>query len=115
MSAAEQAQAAQSTRNGWLLSTPALIILTPLFVPVITKLGIDPVHFGVVMVLNLTIAGVTPPVGTLMYTTCSITGVSVGDFTRKSLSLFVAMMISLALVTFVPFITLFLPNLVYGS
>ena len=93
----------------------ALIILTPLFVPVITKLGIDPVHFGVVMVLNLTIAGVTPPVGTLMYTTCSITGVSVGDFTKKGMPLFIAMMISLALVTFVPFITLFLPNLVFGS
>ncbi|MFD1882341.1 TRAP transporter large permease, partial [Paracoccus pacificus] len=93
----------------------ALIILTPLFVPVITSLGIDPVHFGVVMVLNLTIAGVTPPVGTLMYTTCSITGVSVGAFTRSAVPLFIAMLISLVLVTYVPIISLFLPNLVYGS
>lgn len=93
----------------------ALIILTPLFVPVITKLGIDPVHFGVVIVLNLTIAGVSPPVGTLMYTTCSITGVGVGEFTRRALPLFVAMLVALILVTFVPAITLFLPDLVYGS
>ena len=93
----------------------ALIILTPLFVPVITPLGIDPVHFGIVMVLNLTIAGVTPPVGTLMYTTCSITGVSVGDFTRKALPLFGAMIVALLLVTFVPALSLWLPALVYGS
>lgn len=93
----------------------ALIILTPLFVPVISGLGIDPVHFGVVMVLNLTIAGVTPPVGTLMYSTCSITGVSVAAFTRRALPLFAAMIAALALVTFVPTITLWLPHLVYGS
>jgi tripartite ATP-independent transporter DctM subunit len=93
----------------------ALIILTPLFVPVITPLGIDPVHFGVMMVLNLTIAGVTPPVGTLMYTTCSITGVSVGAFTRKALPLFGVMLLALVLVTYVPAITLWLPDLVYGK
>lgn len=91
----------------------ALIILTPLFVPVIVPLGIDPVHFGVVMVLNLTIAGVTPPVGTLMYTTCSITGVSVGAFTRKALPLFAAMIVTLLLVTFIPELSLWLPRLVY--
>lgn len=93
----------------------ALIILTPLFVPVIAPLGIDPVHFGVVMVLNLTIAGVTPPVGTLMYTTCSITGVSVGAFTRKALPLFAAMIVVLLLVTLVPDLSLWLPRLVYGA
>lgn len=93
----------------------ALIILTPLFVPVITPLGIDPVHFGVVVVLNLTIAGVTPPVGTLMYTTCSITGVSVGAFTRKALPFFAVMLLALFLVTYVPAITLWLPELVYGN
>lgn len=93
----------------------ALIILTPLLAPVVTGLGIDPVHFGIVVVLNLTIAGVTPPVGTLMYTTCSITGVSVGDFTRRSLPLLAAMVVVMLLVTFVPQISLLLPNLVFGG
>lgn len=92
----------------------ALIILTPLLAPVITEMGIDPVHFGVVVVLNLTIAGVTPPVGTLMYTTCSITGVSVGAFARRSVPLLMAMGAGLLLVTFVPQISLLLPNLVFG-
>jgi len=91
----------------------ALIILAPLFVPVITGLGIDPVHFGVVMVLNLTIAGVTPPVGTLMYTTCSITGVSIADFTRRGLPLFGMMIVLLGVITFVPAISLWLPGLVF--
>lgn len=93
----------------------ALIILTPLFVPLVTELGIDPVHFGIVMVLNLTIAGVTPPVGTLMYTTCSITGVSVGDFTQKAMPMFAAMILALGLVTFLPGISLWLPNAMLGS
>lgn len=92
----------------------ALIILAPLFVPVISALGIDPVHFGVVMVLNLTVAGVTPPVGTLMYTTCSISGVSIADFTRRSLPLFVVMIVLLGVVTFVPAISLWLPGIVFG-
>ena len=91
----------------------ALIILTPLFVPITSGLGIDPVHFGVVMVLNLTIAGVTPPVGTLMYTACSITGVSIGAFTRRAVPLFIAAVFALALVTFVPAISLWLPGLVF--
>jgi tripartite ATP-independent transporter DctM subunit len=91
----------------------ALIILAPLFVPVITALGIDPVHFGVVMVLNLTIAGVTPPVGTLMYTTCSITGVSIADFTRRALPLFGIMIVLLGVITFVPTVSLWLPGLVF--
>lgn len=92
----------------------ALIILAPLLVPVIDKVGIDPVHFGIIMVLNLTIAGVTPPVGTLMYTTCSISGVRVENFVKKGASLYVAVIVALLLITYVPFITLALPNWVYG-
>jgi len=92
----------------------ALIILTPLFVPVISPLGIDPVHFGIVMVLNLTIAGVTPPVGTLMYTTCTISGVSVGEFVRRAGPLYLVMAVVLLLVTFLPGLSLWLPDIVYG-
>jgi len=66
--------------------TAILIILTPILVPVITKLGIDPVHFGLVFVINLTIGAVTPPVGTILYTVCSIVGVSVEEFTKETLA-----------------------------
>nr|WP_190335750.1 TRAP transporter large permease [Vibrio sp. S9_S30] len=88
----------------------ALIILTPILVPIITKVGIDPVHFGIVMVLNLTIAGVTPPLGTLMFTACSISKVSVKEFVKEVLP-FLAMLITvLLLLTFVPQISLWLPS-----
>jgi len=93
----------------------ALIILTPLFVPVIAPLGIDPVHFGIVMVVNLTIGGVTPPVGTLMFTTCSLTGARVADFVRRGQPLYLAMGAALLLITYVPQISLLLPDLVYGT
>ncbi|MEM7445798.1 MAG: TRAP transporter large permease [Pseudomonadota bacterium] len=89
----------------------ALILLTPLLAPLVASIGIDPVHFGVVMVVNLTIAGVTPPVGTLIYTTCSIVGVDIAKFIRESLPLVLALFVVLALVTFVPVVSLWLPNL----
>ena len=93
----------------------ALIILTPLFVPMLTPLGIDPIHFGIVMVLNLTIAGVTPPIGTLMYTTCAIAQVPVTQFIRRGLPLYGVIVVALLLVTFVPHLSLWLPQLVYGN
>ena len=89
----------------------ALILLTPLLAPLAASVGIDPVHFGIVMVVNLTIAGVTPPVGTLIYTTCSIVGVDIGRFIRESLPLVLALFAVLAIVTFVPIVSLWLPNL----
>ncbi len=93
----------------------ALIILTPLLVPVAISLGIDPVHFGIVVVLNLTLAGVTPPVGTLMYTTCSITKVPVGEFARKAVPLYVVSFIALLVITNFESLSVALPNLVYGD
>jgi tripartite ATP-independent transporter DctM subunit len=94
--------------------TALLIILTPILVPVITKLGIDPVHFGLVIVLNLTIGAVTPPVGTILYTVCSIVGVTVEEFTRELWPFLLALLATLAAVTYVPPVVLWLPNLVMG-
>jgi tripartite ATP-independent transporter DctM subunit len=91
--------------------TAALILLTPILVPVILKLGIDPIQFGIVMVLNLTMGGAHPPVGTLLFTSSSILKVSIGPATREALPLLFAMLIVLALVTAVPQISLFLPDL----
>lgn len=99
---------------GMLLEgSAALILLTPLLAPLATSVGIDPVHFGIVMVMNLTIAGVTPPVGTLIYTTTGIIGVRVEHFVKESLPMLAALFIILILVTLVPAISLTLPDLLY--
>lgn len=89
----------------------ALILLTPILVPVVVAAGIDPVHFGIVMVLNLTIAGVTPPLGTLMFTACGITGVSIARFIRAAIPFYIVLFAMLLLLTFVPGISLWLPNI----
>jgi tripartite ATP-independent transporter DctM subunit len=95
--------------------TALLIILTPILVPVILKLGVDPVHFGLVIVINLTIGAVTPPVGTILYTVCAIVGVTVEEFTRELWPFLMALVAVLLLVTYVPSTVLWLPNLVMGK
>ena len=72
--------------------TSALIILTPIFVPILIKLGIDPVHFGIVLVTNLTIAGVTPPVGQMMFISSQVLRVPMEDYTIEVLPFLGAMM-----------------------
>ena len=122
------ASLATVTKNPWMLlllinflliivgmfveGSAALILLTPLLAPIVDKAGINLVHFGIVIVLNLTIAGVTPPLGTLMYTTCSIIGVPVHRFSREVLPFLVALFLVLFLITYVPKLVLFLPNLI---
>ena len=95
--------------------TAALILLAPILVPVAAKLGIDPVHFGLVMVVNLTIGGVTPPVGTMMYTACGILGVSLSRFAIEGLPLIVAMISVLAMITLWPPLVLAVPNWLMGA
>lgn len=92
----------------------ALILLTPLLAPVSKLLGIDLVHLGIAMVLNLTIAGVTPPLGTLMFTTCSISGVSIRNFTKEVIPFLGVMVLILFLITFIPWLALALPNWLMG-
>ena len=95
----------------------ALIILTLLSVPLTQSLGINPVLLGIVNVQNLTIAGVMPAIGTLMNTTCFITGVSIADFNKKAIPLLIIiiMIVALLMVTLIPIISLWLPKLVYGE
>ena len=95
--------------------TAALILLTPILVPAITKLGIDPLQFGIVMVVNLTIGGVTPPVGTLMFTSCSVLGVSIGEYMREAWLFFVALLAVLLALVFFPSIVTFLPDMMMGK
>ena len=95
--------------------TSALIILTPIFVPILVKLSVDPVHFGIVMVTNLTIAGVTPPVGQMMFISSQVLRVPMEDYTMEVLPFLGAMLVVLLLLTLFPQITLWLPNLMYGK
>jgi tripartite ATP-independent transporter DctM subunit len=95
--------------------TALLIILTPILAPVFFKLGVDPVHFGLVLVLNLTIGAVTPPVGTILYTVCAIVGVSVEQMTRELGPFLLALVVVLLVVTYVPITVLWLPNLMMGK
>lgn len=91
-----------------------LVLLTPLLVPIIHFYGIDPVQFGVLFMLNLEIGAVTPPVGIVMYTTISIVDVPMEDYTREALPMFAALIAVLLLITFVPALSVTLPNLLFN-
>jgi tripartite ATP-independent transporter DctM subunit len=90
---------------------PMLLICTPIFMPVILKLGIDPVHFGMIMILNLGIGLITPPVGPTLFVGCAIGKVTMEQVTRGLWPFYGAMCIALLLVTYIPAISLWLPGL----
>ncbi|WP_299105512.1 TRAP transporter large permease subunit [uncultured Winogradskyella sp.] len=91
--------------------TPAVLIFTPIFLPVVTTLGMDPVHFGIVIVLNLCIGICTPPVGTLLFVGSGVAKVSVTKVIRSLLPFLAIMVAVLMLISFIPEISLFLPRL----
>ena len=91
--------------------TPAVLIFTPIFLPIVTKLGIDPVHFGMIMVLNLCIGLCTPPVGSVLFVGVGIAKTSIDKVIKPLLPLFLAMIFSLFLVTYFPQLSLWLPSL----
>lgn len=91
----------------------ALIILAPLLVPVVTSLGVDPVHFGLICIVNIMIGGLTPPFGSMMFTCMAITECELGDFVKECIPFIIALLVSLILVTYIPAISLLLPNLIY--
>jgi TRAP-type transport system large permease protein len=95
-------------------ATVLIIMLTAIFLPLIQKLGGDPVHFGVVFIIAATIGNFTPPVGAAMYAVCSILKVPIGEYTRESVPFFVAVGLVSALLVFVPDLVLFVPNLIFG-
>ena len=91
--------------------TPAVLIFTPIFLPVVTKLGLDPVHFGIIMILNLCIGICTPPVGSVLFVGVSVAKTTIQKVFKPLLPLFVAMIIALFLVTYIPELSLWLPRL----
>ena len=90
--------------------TPAVLIFTPIFLPIVTNIGMDPIHFGIVMILNLCIGLCTPPVGSVLFVGCSVAGLSIQKVIRPLLPLFLAMIIVLFLITYVPELSLWLPR-----
>lgn len=90
--------------------TPAVLIFTPIFLPIVTNLGLDPVHFGIIMVLNLSVGLGTPPVGSLLFIGCSVSEVKIQTVIKPLLPMFVVMIIALLLVTYIPAISLWLPQ-----
>ncbi|UES54971.1 TRAP transporter large permease subunit [Roseibium aggregatum] len=94
--------------------TPALLIFTPIFLPVVEDLGMDPVHFGVVMTFNLCIGICTPPVGSALFVGCSVGGVKIGQVLRPMLGFYAVLVALLLLVTYVPALSLFLPRVLLG-
>ena len=90
--------------------TPATLIFTPIFLPIVNSIGIDPVQFGIIMVVNLCIGLCTPPVGSVLFVGISVAKTSVEKVVKPLLPLFLAMILSLILITLIPEITLWLPR-----
>jgi tripartite ATP-independent transporter DctM subunit len=92
--------------------TPSLFLLVPILLPVSRAYGIDPVHFGVIMVANLCVGLITPPVGTVLYVTNSIAKISLGQLVRELLPMYLVLFVVVLLITYVPFLVLWLPSFV---
>lgn len=91
--------------------TPAVLIFTPIFLPVILQLGINKVHFGIIMIANLCIGLCTPPVGACLFVGCGIGQTTIVNLIRPLLPFFVAMIAALMLITYIPQISLFIPEM----
>ncbi|WP_297434706.1 TRAP transporter large permease [uncultured Cetobacterium sp.] len=89
----------------------ALVILAPLLVPAALKVGIDPIQFGVILIVNIMIGGITPPFGSMMFTTCTIVGVKLDEFVKEVLPFILALLVVLAILTYSETIALYIPNL----
>jgi C4-dicarboxylate transporter DctM subunit len=95
----------------FMSETAAMVILIPIFLPALKALHIDLIHFGIIMMLNISIGMVTPPFGVNLFVTCSIAKISIEEFAKSAWPFIIAMLISLALITYIPQITLFLPTI----
>ena len=91
--------------------TPAVLIFTPIFLPVAVELGMDPIHFGIMMILNLCVGVCTPPVGTVLFVGCGVANISIAQVVKPLIPFFLAMIFSLMVVTYFEELSLFLPRL----
>jgi tripartite ATP-independent transporter DctM subunit len=91
----------------------AITILVPVLLPLMAKIGVDPVHFGLIMVLNLMIGLLTPPVGMVLYILARVANISFERTTKACLPFLIPLLVSLAIVTYWPGMVMYLPNLFY--
>lgn len=94
--------------------TPAVLVFTPIFLPVAMELGVDPVHFGIILITNLSIGLCTPPVGSCLFVGCSVGRASLAGVARAMVPFYVAMLLALAAITAWPALSLWLPSVVGG-
>lgn len=99
----------------FLDSNVNFLLLTPIFLPMVQKVGFDPVHFGVLMATIVTMGVFTPPVGSAIYPVFSIIDCSVEEYTKESMPFFLAIFLEMVLLIFFPQVVMFLPNLLYGA
>ncbi|MBT2787371.1 MULTISPECIES: TRAP transporter large permease [unclassified Halomonas] len=92
-------------------ATVNTLLLTPIFLPIVQQFGVDPVHFGIIMMLIVTLGGMTPPVGVTMYTVCSLTGISIDQYLRESFPFLLSVVVLVLVLAFFPGIVMFLPDL----
>jgi len=95
-------------------STVLVLLLTPIFVPIVQQVGFDPVHFGILMMTLVTMGSMTPPVGVAMYTVCSLLDCKVEDYVREALPFIAAILTLVAILLFFPGLVLFLPDMAFG-
>lgn len=92
--------------------TPAVLVFTPIFLPIVTtQLGLDPIHFGLILILNLNVGLCTPPVGSVLFVGCSVSNLKIQNLIRPLIPFYIAMIIVLLLVTFIPEISMWLPSI----
>ena len=92
-----------------------IIMLTPIFLPLVTQYGIDPVHFGLIFIIAATIGNYTPPVGGAMFVVCQILRCPIGDYSRESVPFLIAVSLVTLLLIFVPQVVLFVPDMLFGK
>jgi TRAP-type C4-dicarboxylate transport system permease large subunit len=91
--------------------TPAVLIFTPIFLPVVTQLGMNPVHFGIILIANLCIGLCTPPVGTCLFIGCGIGKISIAKVLPSMIPFFLIMIATLMVITYWPDLSLWLPRM----
>ncbi len=96
-------------------ATVLILMLTAIFFPIAMRLGIDPVHFGLIFVIACAVGNFTPPVGAAMYAVCTILDVSLEEYIRESWPFLLAVVLAIITLVFFPDLVLFIPNLIFGK
>lgn len=94
-------------------SNVSVLLLTPIFLPVVKSMGVDPVYFGILMMTIVTMGCMTPPVGTALYTVCQVLDAPLEEFVKETIPFYIAVIILVVFLIFMPEVVMFLPNLIY--